>query len=72
MKIVMLEGTERDSKIKREVEVLQMLVNPCIIRIRDSFEHQKKLYIIMDYAAGNGIYIYIYIIYIIYIYNIDI
>ena len=47
-----MEGTERDHKVKREVEVLHILNNPCIIRIRDSFEKAKKLYIIMDYASG--------------------
>ena len=56
MKVI--KGDLTDPKIQREVEVLEQLKNPCIIRIRDKFIAQSKLFIIMEYAGGM-IYIYI-------------
>ncbi|XP_068206151.1 uncharacterized protein [Palaemon carinicauda] len=41
---------------RREVEVLSSLSHPYIIQFRDSFEHDGRLLIVMDYCGGGDLH----------------
>lgn len=41
---------------RREVEVLSSLSHPYIIHFRDSFEHDGRLLIVMDYCGGGDLH----------------
>ena len=46
---------EKDEAM-REVEVLAKMQHPYIVAYKESFEHDKNLYIVMDYCEGGDLY----------------
>ena len=58
MKIGIKDGMKQ--RIETELEILKSLNHPTIIKYRDSFQNDKKIYIVMDLASGI-LYIYIYV-----------
>ena len=52
MKVLKLKGELKD-RMQKEVEILKKLNNPMIIKYRDSYETEDKMYVIMDLATGG-------------------
>lgn len=49
--------TEKEKEeAMREVEVLSKMQHPYIVAYKESFEHDKNLYIVMDYCEGGDLY----------------
>ena len=46
---------EKDEAM-REVEVLAKMQHPYIVAYKESFQHDKNLYIVMDYCEGGDLY----------------
>ena len=47
---------EESQNALNEVKVLSMLNHPNVIRYYDSFEHDKAMMIVMEYAEGGTLY----------------
>jgi serine/threonine protein kinase len=45
-----------ENQIRREVKIMYGLEHPNIIRIRNHFEDDENLYLIMEYASGTELY----------------
>lgn len=56
MKIIDLTQTTVEEKLKffNESEIISALDNPCIIKYKESFEEEGKLFLISEYASGGN------------------
>ena len=52
------DATKRKS-VLREIQVMKKFENPNVIKIYDSFETTKEIYIIQEYVSGVSLYQYI-------------
>ena len=56
IKIVDLsEGEELLDEVNQEIQVLKECCNPLITNFHESFKHNSRLYIVMEYVAGGSI-----------------
>jgi len=44
------------SEMRNEISILQHLDHPNIVRIFESFEHKRQIYLVMEYCCGGDLY----------------
>lgn len=53
-------GSERESKVHREINALKKLSHPNIVRLEEVLQNDKYVGIVLDYASGGELFDYIY------------
>ncbi|KRZ06321.1 NUAK family SNF1-like kinase 1 [Trichinella zimbabwensis] len=59
IKKLSIENSQDLLRIRREIQVMSMLKHPNIIEIKEVFENDEKIVIIMEYASGGELYDYV-------------
>jgi serine/threonine protein kinase len=44
------------AEMRNEIEILKHLDHPNIVRIFESFEHKRQIYLVMEYCSGGDLY----------------
>lgn len=53
-------GSERESKVHREINALKKLSHPNIVRLEEVLQNDKYVGIVLDYASGGELFDYIF------------
>lgn len=55
--IVKQQLTEREREfLREEIQIIKLLSHPCIVQMRETYETEKNMYIIMEQVTGGELF----------------